>query len=550
MLLNLHVHNYAIIDDINIEFFEGLNILSGETGAGKSLLLKSLDLLKGDRFNKNFIGNFDDKTYIEAIFKSNDKINDLLIENGIDIDNNIVVSRSFTQNNSITRINNRACNLKLLTQIGELLFDIHGQHSQLIVLNKSNYIDLIDKFNDKTAILKNNLKKNLKEISLLDIEIKKLDLSDDEIEREKDLLQYQINEIEKFDFDNYDEEALNNEYKKLTNQASLINGINDILSLLVYTNRNSFKDMSNILYENLLDLSKIDNELKELTSDALNIKELINDLIRSIDNYSNSLDIDDERVQIIEDIFEQFQSLKLKYGRDVEDIIKYLNDSKERLEIVKNIDKNKNNILSKIKELQKQNLTLANELTLIRKEIIKNLEMKIIHELEQMNMQYIDFKISLKPSNLIKSNGQDEIDFLISTNKGQELKSLSEVSSGGEISRFMLALKASLIEKEELKSIIFDEIDAGISGKTADIVGEKLKKISSSAQLIVISHLAQIASKADNHYLLYKYIENNKTSSNIIKLDYKQRIYEIARLISGSNITDKSIESAKELLRE
>lgn len=551
MLINLYVKNFAIIKEINIDFEKGLNVLSGETGSGKSLLLKALSILKGDRFNKDYIGVFADKTIIEAVFTSNQRINQILLENDIDVDSNIVLSRTFTENSSITKINNRACNIKFLGEISSILFDIHGQHSNLVVLNKSNYITLIDKFNEKTDEYKLKLSNNIRQLQNLSKENEALNMSDDEIERQKDLLLYQINEIESFDFNNYDEESLNKEYKKLSNQSELINGTNSIINFMSESGRiPSMKEMSEILYDNLVDLENLDEDLKPLVSDALNIRELIKDLTLQIERYSYNLDIDDERIQIIEDLFSSFQVLKLKYGRDSEEILTFLEDTKKRYKIVSNIHARRAEIEKEIDNIEKENINISLKLNAIRNDIINYLESKIIDELNEMNMQYIDFKIDIKRKSKITKEGFDEIDFLISTNKGQELKSLSEVSSGGEISRFMLAMKAAFIEKDDIDTIIFDEIDSGISGKTADIVGNKLKKISNFVQLIVISHLAQIASKADVNYLLEKKEVDGITQSNIEKLDYDKTVREIARLISGSDITEKSLISAEELLKE
>lgn len=551
MLINLYVKNFAIIKEINIDFERGLNILSGETGAGKSLLLKALSILSGDRFSKDYIGVFGEKTIIEAVFTSNDRINDLLKNNDIQIDSNVVLTRTFSDSSSITKVNNRACNTKFLSEITSYLFDIHGQHSNLVVLNKKNYINLIDKFDDKTLEYKSILRSNLNKLNRLEKEKSELSMSDDEIERQKDLLMYQINEIEKFNFDDYDEERLNKEYKKLSNQSELIQGTNSIINFLSESSRvPSMKEMSDILYDKLMDLEKLDDELKPLVSDALNIRELIKDLSSQIERYAYSLDIDEERMQIIEDLFASFQVLKLKYGRNVEEILSFLEENKRKYEIVSNIDSRRLEINKEIENLNQKNIEISEILNSIRQKIIKYLESKIIEELNEMNMQYIDFKIAISKRESITKDGFDEIDFLISTNKGQELKSLSEVSSGGEISRFMLALKAAFIEKDEIDTIIFDEIDSGISGKTADIVGNKLKKISKTVQLIVISHLAQIASKADNNYLLNKKEIEGVTQSSIEKLNYENKIREIARLISGSDITQKSLITAEELIKE
>lgn len=551
MLINLFVKNFAIIKELNINFYKGLNILSGETGSGKSLLLKTLSILKGERFSKDFIGNFSDKTIIEAVFSSNSNVKNVLEENGIEVDENIILTRIFTHNSSITKINGRACNIKFMNQISSMLYDIHGQHSQLIVLNKSNYISIIDKFNNKTKEYKNNISKNIKLINDLIIQKDDLNISDDELEREKDLLNYQINEIESFNFDDYDEEALNNEYKKLSNQSELIVGTNSIINAINESNRSlSLKDMINIIYDKLQDLENYDNHLKDYSSDALNIKELIYDLSNNIENYSYTLEMDDERIQVIEDIFSSFHVLKLKYGKTAEEILEYLAQIKKKYDNLVNIDKIKKSLEDQISKLTNENVIISDKLTKIRKEIIKDLEKKIILELHEMNMQNIQFEISIKKKDKINKEGQDDIDFLISTNKGQELKSLSLVSSGGEISRFMLALKAVFVTNDEIDTIIFDEIDTGISGKTADIVGNKLKKISEECQLLVISHLAQIASKADNHYLLFKETSENATMANLIHLNEEEQIREIARLISGSDITDNSLQAAKELLKE
>ena len=551
MLLNLYVKNFAIIKQININFDNGLNILSGETGSGKSLLLKALSLIKGERFSKDYIGKFDLKTIVEAVFTSNDGINNLLLENNIDVDENIILTRIFDQNSSVTKINNRACSVKFMSQIANLLFDIHGQHSQLVVLDKSNYISLIDKFDKTTDILKNSLSENLKTLNKLNDEISKLEISDDELEREKDLLKYQINEIESFNFNEYDEYKLNKEYKKLTNQTELINGTNAVIDAVSQSNKSlSVKEIINMLYDKLLDLERLDSDLKDLTSDILNIKELVYDFSRNIENYSYTLDIDEERIQVIEDIFSAFQVLKLKYGKTPEEILEFLESIKSRFNILNNIEKRRNELENEIYKVNNENKKIANELTSKRKHIISELEFKIINELSEMNMLNINFQIQLNKSEKISKNGHDDIDFMISTNKGQELKSLSSVSSGGEISRFMLALKAALIDKEDLQTIIFDEIDTGISGKTADIVGNKLKKISKVCQLIVISHLAQIASKSDTHYLIFKDVENDFTITSIEKLNYDGKVKEIARLISGIDITSKSLDAAKELLKE
>lgn len=551
MLINLYVKNFAIIEEVNIDFGSGLNILSGETGSGKSLLIKALNLLKGDRFSRDYLGNFADKTIVEAVFNSNENINKILIDNNFDIEDNIILTRQFTETSSITKINNRACSIKFLNYITNLLYDVHGQHSNLIILDKANYIKIIDDFDNETIGLKKNLSENLFNINKLYTKLKDLDLSEEEISREKDILEYQINEIEDFDFKSYDEEKLNKEYKKLSNQKELIDKTSILLDFLTENNRNhSFRELTHILYDQIKAIENIDEDFSDISSDAINIVELTNDLSKKVESYLYTLNIDEERLQIIEQLFATFQNLKVKYGRTIDEILEFLENIKNRYTLINNIDAQTKEMNYEINQLKLNNIEIAEKLNSKRKKIAKKLEEKIVNELEEMNMENVHFKIKFDKKESIQKDGFDDIDFMISTNKGQDLKSLSQVSSGGEISRFMLAMKSSLSENDDIQTVVYDEIDTGISGKTADIVGDKLKKISRNIQLIVISHLPQIAAKSDYHYILYKQEDANITRSFVKQLDKDGKIKEIARLISGSDITKNSLISAKELLEE
>lgn len=551
MLINLYVKNFAIIEEVNIDFGSGLNILSGETGSGKSLLIKALNLLKGDRFSRDYLGNFADKTIVEAVFNSNENINNILIDNNFDIEDNIILTRQFTETSSITKINNRACSIKFLNYVTNLLYDVHGQHSNLIILDKANYIKILDDFDNETIGLKKNLSENLFNINKLYTKLKDLDLSEEEISREKDILEYQINEIEDFDFKSYDEEKLNKEYKKLSNQKELIDKTSILLDFLTENNRNhSFRELTHILYDQIKAIENIDEDFSDISSDAINIVELTNDLSKKVESYLYTLNIDEERLQIIEQLFATFQNLKVKYGRTIDEILEFLENIKNRYTLLNNIDAQTKEMNYEISQLKLNNIEIAKKLNSKRKKIAKKLEEKIVNELEEMNMENVHFKIKFDKKESIQKDGFDDIDFMISTNKGQDLKSLSQVSSGGEISRFMLAMKSSLSENDDIQTVVYDEIDTGISGKTADIVGDKLKKISKNIQLIVISHLPQIAAKSDYHYILYKQEDENITRSFVKQLDIDGKIKEIARLISGSDITKNSLISAKELLEE
>lgn len=548
MLKSLYIKNFAIIDEISIDFEKGLNIISGETGSGKSILLNAINLIRGERFNKKFLGSFDNYVLVEAVFSNNENISKILKKNDFDTDEDIIITRKMSENSSVIKLNNRTINLSFLTQISDGLFDIHGQHSQLVVLNKNNYINIIDSFNPESENIKIKLKENLKKIINLKHELDSINYSDEEVLREADILKFQIEEIENFDFDNFIEQALNAEYKKLTKQTEIIQAMNKISYIINDSRSNSIKDLVSGVDRLLSEVVEYDEKINYLYENLIDIKERVYDFSREIDSYSYTLGVDEQRILEIEEIFSNFQNLKRKYGKNYAEILTFHKNAVERLEKIENIEQLKYDLNLKIKKIEQKNIELADILTNFRLNTILYLEKQIIEELKQMNMEYIQFKIQLFDLEKITENGKNSIDFLISTNKGQELKSLSTVSSGGEISRFMLALKATLAEVEEVQTLIFDEIDTGISGKTANIVGEKLKKISSIRQLIVITHLPQIATYGSSHYLISKYQTPSHTISNIKKLNNDERINEIARLIAGDDITENNKISAKELL--
>lgn len=549
MLINLYLKNFALFDEINVDFKEGLNIISGETGSGKSILLRAMSLILGGRVNKSIIGNFANETLIEATFTPLKSHKELLDRYGLSEDDNIIISRKIGPSSSIIKVNNRSFNISALEDLSQSLMDIHGQHSQLIVLNKSNYLKIIDSFDEQTIKIKEALKSNLRQKQVYEYDLAEIDLNPEEALREADILQYQIDEIESFDFDNFNQEELDIEYKKLANMSDIIMGIDQIKAIFTEGyQRFSLKDYINEIYAKLIDLNQYDQQIKGFEERIVDINEAVNDLSRDIDQYSYSIDLDEGRLKEIEDLFALFQNLKRKYGSNIDEIKKYHKHARERLDRISNIESVRSELYRKIKEIDKDNFKLATDLHGFRKKIINDLQEKIMLELNEMNMKNIRFMIDLQKSDQISDQGLDKIDFLISTNKGQEMRSLASVASGGEISRFMLALKAVLADYEDVQTLVFDEIDAGISGMTADVVGDKLVKISKKRQLIVITHLPQIASKSDSHYLIEKQIDDNNTLSKIKELGDQEKVLEVARLISGSKITDSTIKSAEELI--
>ncbi len=552
MLTNIYIKNFALIEEINIDFKEGFNVLSGETGSGKSIIINAISLLKGERVNKDFMGKFGDFSIVEGSFYIEESQIFLFEDKGIDIEDNLlIITRRFTKTSSTVRINNRIVTLSLLQSISDSLIDIHGQHSQLIALNKSNYLDILDSFNKiQTNQLKSQIKSNIKEIEGLKKLSEELNITDEELIREKDLLVYQMDEIEDFNFDDYREDELNQEYKKLSNTATIQANIMNIQNIIrggSYSKKSLKEDISNI--ESLIaEVVEFDEDLKVFEEEIINLKDLLDDFHRSIESYYYSISVNESRIRAIEEVFSSFQNLKRKYGRDEEEILSFYDKIKMRYQLLDNIEEKRREINKRLKVLNEENLSRAEKLTEIRKNIAKDFEKQIIVELSEMNIKNIEFYIAFQDLDRVTENGKDQIDFMISTNKGQDVKSLSQVASGGEISRFMLALKAILADYDNVQTIIFDEIDTGISGRTAQIVGEKLLKISKKRQVVVITHLPQIAALANSHYLIEKNTIDNKTLTSMKAIDQEERVHEIARLISGVDITELSISSAREML--
>lgn len=551
MLVNLYIKNFALFEETSIDFSNGLNIISGETGSGKSILIKALSLLTARRISKNDIGKFADYSLVEASFLASHNLVNFLKDHGFDIEDNLVISRRFDQSSSQVKLNNRPITLAFLREVSSQLIDIHGQHDQLIVLNKANYLNILDSFDGTLDKVKKDLRENLARLKNIEGELASLDLDQTQANREIDLLKFQIDEIDDFDFSNYDEERLSQEHKKLSNQTLILKTLGQIKDEFgTEFSRHSLKDTINEVYAKIIDISSYDKELKVFQSQITDIREQINDLSREIDYYYDSFVIDEHRLSELEQIFKQFQNLKRKYGQNIDEIQAFHSEAINRLKRLENLEAIREQLQTKVNEIKAENNKIAKNLTALRNKTSLKLESDMQTQLREMNMAHVNFEIKMTTSPVIDKDGQDDIDFLISTNKGQDMKSLSSVASGGEISRFMLALKALLADKEEVLTLVFDEIDTGISGRTADIVGNKLQEIAKERQVIVITHLPQIASRGEAHHLLEKRVKDNITYSTVLTLNKEEKIHEVARLISSSQVSEQSLLSASQLIKE
>ena len=551
MLLELNIENFAIIENMKIEFESGLNVLTGETGSGKSIIIDSLGLVLGQRANKDIIKKDKDRAFIEAVFSSYDEeTKDLLLEYGIDSGDLVVVSKEIREKGpSITRVNNRTVTSQILSKISSHLIDIFAQHESISLMDNKNQLKLIDDFSGKgQRQLLDDLKELVQEINSLKNEYNEKSNMEQNKDREIDLLEYQIKEIEDAGLSDYDDEELYEDFNALNNMTDTLIKLSEAKSLINEGyETSSLEDILDKVIANIVDVTSYNKDLKEVEENLEDIRFRISDIAKDLDRYINSSEIDEERLQFLKERIDLVNNLKLKYGNNVKAITIFFDEISERLRFLQNFEDNLNKLLKKIKEKEKEALILAEKISQNRKKTARILEKKVEEEINKLNIKDAKFKIDIKEKDL-SFDGIDKIEFLIAPNLGQDLMPMAKVASGGEMSRIMLGFKSIIAEKDNIPTLVFDEIDTGISGKTAQIVGNKIKEVSKDRQVIVISHLPQIVALADTHFAIKKDVVNNSTISTIDKLSYDERVNEVARLIGGMNISEIAIETAKEMI--
>lgn len=553
MLAELFINNFVIIKRDHLFFDKGFNVFTGETGSGKSLILDAINIVLGKRANKDVIGKFDDKTIIEAVFVVDKNTLKKLESKDITFDDNkLIITRTISQQSSSIRLNNRATNLSLVKEISPLLIDIYKQGDSNVFMDKDNYLNIIDSYKkkDESILLIKEIKNLYNEKYKLIKKFENFDLSQEEVSREKELINYQIDDIEQIDLENIDEESIYQEFKKLNSITELRENIEkseELISSFDY-DQGTISSLLASLSSNLSEFSSIDERIDEVNEKIETVIDLINEVYSDLESYKDTLDQNPERLYELEMINQKLFDLKRKYGNNIEDILKYYQKITLRLKELEKISELKKNIKNDIKKIDSKLDEKSKKLSEIRKNKSKSLEIEIKKEIQSLNIKNGDFNVLFKEKEKIDSNGIDNVDFLIKTNKGEDLKSLSTTASGGEISRIILSFKKIFADYDKIDTMIFDEIDQGISGRTAQIVGEKILDLSKKIQIIAISHLPQIASLSTNHILIEKNDEENLTISKSKNINDIERTKEIARLLAGVDITDKTMESAKEML--
>ena len=552
MIKELYMKNCAIIDELRVDFGDKLNILTGETGSGKSIILEGLNLCLGGKYDRSFLRKDCEKGLVELLIHSdNVVIESLLDEYSIPYsDNELLVSRTiFEDGKSTTKLNGKSIRLADLRTIMMTIIDIHSQHQNQALYNRDLHINFLDLYG----------KDDLKDISLsyrktynkyTEIKSKILDLNDNmtprELEREVDLLKYQIDEIEKANLCVDEYEILREKYKKYSNLDKINNSILTSYDLLKSGDISVYDRIGKAI-ASLTPVSEYDLVLEELVERLENLAYYIEDIDVQMRSYIEKNEYNPHELEEIQLRMDFINSMKRKYGDNIEDILDYKIEMKNKLYNIENREQTRLELLKEQEKIESELEKIGEELTNSRKKIAAFLEASILNELESLNMKNTKFKVIFNKV-AYNNSGCDDVEFYISFNLGENLNPLNKVASGGEMSRFMLAFKKILSDVDKIESMIFDEVDAGISGRAAQVVGEKLAQIAKSKQLICITHLPQIAAFADDHFCIEKNIENNRTFTSVRNLTYKERKEEIARLISGKIITEKTLEHSHEMI--
>lgn len=552
MLVVLNIKNFALIQELSVEFGAGFNILSGETGAGKSILIDTIDYVLGGKFSKDLIRYGENKTYVEAVFDiENDEIYTLLNDLNIEADELLIVSRETTiSGKSIIKVNGKTIVLSQLKKIREKLLDIHGQHQNQSLLSKGTHILYLDEYNSE------NISPLLEQFEIFrsrhsEIEDKINELKGNE-DREKllDYIKFQIDDIEKAKLKPGEEEDLREQYNVLANaekiSSSLINSYN-------YLNNNpQGNSVLELLSKVISELSHSEVHLEKIKDKRVQVEEayyLLEESTRDIRDIANEVYYDENELAAINERIYEISLYKKKYGNSIDEILQFLEKLKNQYDEFINSEEIILKLKKELSVIEKEMKDIGLKLHEFRCMSAKDLEVRIKEELSYVGLEKAIINIDVTLSEEANSRGYDDVQFLISANPGEPLKPLEKVLSGGELSRIMLALKCVFVDKDKIPTLIFDEIDTGISGAIGKRVGEKMYQVSAKHQVLCITHLPQIAALSDNHYFVSKKVENGKTFTQIRMLNEEDKVCEIAKMIGGDNLSDVAIDNSREMVK-
>lgn len=552
MLSYLHVKNFALINELEIEFNKGLTVLTGETGAGKSIIIGSMNAISGNKLDKGIIRSGTEYALIEMIFEITDTLAKMLAskyEISFDEEHTLLISRKFNESGrSVYRINSEAVTASVVKEITEQLIDIHSQHDHQSLLKHGRHIYLLDQYIGRDiSVMKEELKELYTTYKGYMKEIEKDALDDEHRRREMDFLKFEIDEIEGAELVIGEDEQLHHDYKLLSNQKKIVGALSDAVHLLERNPTGSINDMFSTITSGIASIKQYDDNVEDIYEEALQAEGIIRDLSRNIDGYLSAVEMDHKSIDDIEKRLHVINTLKSKYGDDLLSVLEVLNNKKEELYKLEHYDENIERIKGEIEHYEANILKLCGDISAMRQSAAKHISGEISMVLGELNFVDSKVEVEVKQADNFDATGYDQVTILISTNKNEPVQPLNKIASGGELSRVMLALKTVFAKQDSVGTMVFDEIDTGISGRTAQKVAEKMAALSGLRQLICITHLPQISAMADEHYLIEKSESGERIETSVNLLDATETYDELARLIGGAQITENTLNSAREM---
>lgn len=549
MLVNMHIKNLALIGEADIDFFEGLNVLTGETGTGKSIIIGSMNLALGEKIPKEMLKDNEAAALVELVFQvEHETTLRQLIDLGVSPEEGcVILSRKVNKGRSIAKINGETVTVSKMKSVAALLIDIHGQHEHESLLNTKKHLAILDEFaRESLAEKKRRLAKAYREYKKACEQYDRMNMDEEARIRELSFLEYEMQEIEQACLQDGEDELLEEKYKRMKNSQKIISALSAVHEM-INGGQDSVSEALGRSVRELAAAAEYDERIGSLSEQMAQMDSLMGDFSREMAEYMQDMDFSEEEYYETEKRLDEINHLKDKYGQTLEAIRASYEEREKQAELLRNYELEKQNAEKQKEECEAQVLKLCEDISKIRKKYSKQLAKRLKDSLLDLNFNDIQFEISFQKLAQPSANGFDEIEFLISTNPGEPLKSLSKVASGGELSRIMLAIKTVLAGKDEIETLIFDEIDSGISGRTAQKVSEKMRLISENHQILCITHLPQIASMADAHYLIEKKVRKNVTNTEITPLSEEEMVTELARMLGGVTITDTVLQNASEM---
>ncbi len=551
MLLNVHIKNIALIDDANVNFTDNLNILTGETGAGKSIIMGALKIGMGDKLPKDIVREADKEGFCQLLFLVDDEqVLEQIRQIGIEPtdDGEILITRRIMNSRTINTINDMAVTAAKLREVSAFLIDIHTQHQQQTLLKKNEHMKLLDKYGRSSIEpLRQEVAKRHAEYETLVEQMNSLSMDEAERTRRAEFLKYQIAEIESANVKPGEDEDIEHQYNKMVNSRDIVAAASEVYSVTGYESQSSAGNEIGRVLGNLKGIKELDDEIDGLYGQLENIDALLNDFNVELSNYMQSMNFDDSEFREVESRLDVINDIKGKYGNTIDDVDRYLEESKAEYEKLSEYDEYIAELSGKINKAKKLMLDAADKLSVERKKQAKLMCREIKAALSDLSFMQVDFDMVFDRLPECTANGIDDCYFVISTNVGEKMRPLYDVASGGELSRIMLAVKSCMAAEDNIGTLVFDEIDVGISGRAAQAVAEKMALISRKHQVISITHLPQIAAMADSHYLIEKSADAGKTVTKIVRLSDAESVTEIARLLGGASITDAVMGNALEM---